>query len=87
MKVRGKDEQRRAFELGVRVREWMVKTLSPFPVIAREREIHAQRRTNDADVRKRKKPTDGEPLTNKDSRFYGATSKNHKKRFPYPYLL
>lgn len=56
MKVRGEDEQRRKFELGIGVREWMVKTLSPFPVVARGREIHAQRCTNDADVRERKSP-------------------------------
>jgi hypothetical protein len=66
----------------------MIKTLSPFPVItrvrknnARWREIHAQRCTNDADVRETKKPTDGELLINKDSRLHGATSKNHEKHF------
>ena len=60
MKIRGKDEQRSAFELGVRVREWMAKTLSSFPVIARAREIYAQRRRNDAGRRGTKKPTVGE---------------------------
>lgn len=54
--------KREKFEFGVRVREWMVKTLSPFHAITRGREIHVQRRTNDADVRERKKPTDGELL-------------------------
>ena len=33
----------------------MVKTPSPFHVVARGREIYAQRRTNDADVRERRK--------------------------------
>lgn len=59
----------------------MVKTPSPFHVVARWREIHAQHRINDADVRKTKKSTVGEPLINKDSRLHGATSKNHKKHF------
>jgi hypothetical protein len=57
----------------------MVKTLSPFPVItrvrkndARWREIHAQRCTNDADVRETKKPTDGELLMPRKERFMYA---------------
>lgn len=60
MKARGEGEQMIEFEFGVR--EWMAKTLSPFPVVARvreneagRREIHAQRRMNDADVRETKK--------------------------------
>ena len=52
--------------MGVGVREWMVKTLSPFPVVAGRREIYAQRRMNDADVRETKKPTDGEPLIRRE---------------------
>ena len=59
--------KRGKFELGVGVREWMDKTLSPFHAVtrgrendARGREIHAQRRRNDADVREGKKPTVGE---------------------------
>ena len=65
--MKGEGEQMREFYFGVGVREWMVKTLSPFHAItrvrkndARWREIHAQRRRNDADMREAKKPTDGE---------------------------
>jgi hypothetical protein len=53
---------------------------------ARGCEIHVQRRRNDAGRRETKKPIVGEPLTNKDSRLYGATSKNHEKHIPSPYL-
>ena len=70
--IRGEDEQRSKFEFGVRVREWILS--SPvFKVAARRgikaqvrekdargREIHVQRRRNDADVRETKKPTVGE---------------------------
>ena len=55
--------------MGVGVREWMVKTLSPFHAVtrwrendARGREIHAQRRKNYAGQRETKKPTIGELL-------------------------
>jgi hypothetical protein len=53
--------ERGKFEFGVR--EWMVKTLSPFHAVTRGREIHVQRRRNDAGRRETKKPTDGELLS------------------------
>ena len=40
----------------------MDKTLSPFHAVTRGREIHVQRRRNDAGQRETKKPTNGEPF-------------------------
>ena len=42
VKVRGEGEEMREFELGVGVREWMVKTLSPFHAITRGQENDVQ---------------------------------------------
>lgn len=42
--------KRGEFEFGVRVRERMIKTLSPFPVVAARRGINAQVCENDAKI-------------------------------------
>ena len=57
MKIKGEGEQRI-----VRVREWMVKTFSPFPVIARGRK-------NDARAHGTKKPTVGELLKRTNNQY------------------
>jgi hypothetical protein len=59
-----KTSKKNEFELGVEVREWMIKTLSPFPVIARVWENDARYTRNAAEMTRRrretKKPTVGE---------------------------
>jgi hypothetical protein len=45
-----KTSKKNEFELGVEVREWMIKTLSPFPVIARVWENDARYTRNAAQM-------------------------------------